>query len=126
MCYKIIKSFKHELVNTIVSLPQYILKKILERIIDFTLFTSLPISTQRHGATKSYLSSIVNSCLASIITALKRISIGYSGDGYSLSMRKVVIVDVEWVMIAFIMGSALYQWVGWANVYCDPGVRGLF
>ena len=122
MCYKIIKSFKHELVNTIVSLPQYILKKILERIIDFTLFTSLPISTQCHGATKSYLSSIVNSCLASIITALKRISIGYSGDGYSLSMRKVVIVDVEWVMIAFIMGSALYQWVGWANVYCDPGV----
>ena len=42
------------------------------------------------------------------IEVLKRISIGYSGDVYSLPMGKVVIVDVEWVMIAFIMGSVLY------------------
>ena len=33
-----------------------------------------------------------------------------------------MIDDVEWLMIAFIMGSALYWWVRWANVYCNPGI----
>ena len=33
----------------------------------------------------------------------------------------MVIVDVEWVMLAFIMGGVLDQWVGWANFYCDAG-----
>ena len=40
--------------------------------------------------------------------------------------EKKVIVDGEWVMIAFIMGSVLYLWVGWANVYCDLGIWELF
>ena len=35
MCYKIIKSFKYEPVNTVVSLSLYMLQEILERIIDF-------------------------------------------------------------------------------------------
>ena len=37
---------------------------------------------------------------------------------------KVVIVDVEWVMLVFmfIMGGGLYKLVGWANVYRDPSV----
>ena len=26
----------------------------------------------------------------------------------------MVIVNVKWIMIEFIMGSVLYQWVGWA------------
>ena len=39
----------------------------------------------------------------------------------------MVIVDVERVMIPFIMGSVLCSLVGReANVYCDPGVWELF
>ena len=40
---------------------------------------------------------------------------------WELFEGKVAIVDVKWVMIAFIVGSVLYSWVG-ENVYCDSGV----
>ena len=42
------------------------------------------------------------------IEVLKRISIGYSGMLTPCQLEKVVIDDVEWIMIAFIMGSVLY------------------
>ena len=42
------------------------------------------------------------------IEVLKRISIGYSGMLNPCQLGKVVIDDVGWVTIAFIMGSVLY------------------
>ena len=38
--------------------------------------------------------------------------------------RKVVIVNVGWVMLVFmfIMGGGLYKQVGWSNIYSDPTV----
>ena len=42
------------------------------------------------------------------IDVLKRISIGYSGMLTPCQLGKVVIDYVEWIMIAFIMGSVLY------------------
>ena len=42
------------------------------------------------------------------IDVLKRISIGYSGMLTPCQLGKVVIDDVEWIMIAFIMVSVLY------------------
>ena len=42
------------------------------------------------------------------IEVLKRISIGYSGMLTPCQLEKVLIDDVECIMIAFIMGSVLY------------------
>ena len=42
------------------------------------------------------------------IDVLQRISLGYSEMLTPSQLEKVVIDDVEWIMIAFIMGSVLY------------------
>ena len=42
------------------------------------------------------------------IDVLQRVSLGYSGMLTPSQLEKVVIDDVEWIMIAFIMGSVLY------------------
>ena len=42
------------------------------------------------------------------IEVLKRIPIGYSGMLAPCHLGKVVVDDIEWIMIALIMGSVLY------------------
>ena len=113
VCYKIIKSFKHEPVSTIVSLSQYVVHQIKSKpisplhqkwsfplgissvnvtksadssrfghiywrnaqwktsfFVQCTLSTPFPISRHCYGTTKSFLWNVLNSWLASIITAL--------------------------------------------------------